>query len=200
MGWGRSSLSIAVAAFVATDAAGAQTAVDSATRAVGRQLEAMRMGDYLTAARLTSASELRRIRVSFDSLLGADSTDYIAHRIFRLDSTRAVERMPDDAFTAGLMAFTFGIRSLPAYFATTHGVEVVGGIRVGADTVVAVYRWRTAVDSLAPREYNTSIVVRCVEGWCPASAGNYSSLLAVLKAPMVRMPVQVEVQPRQAPD
>jgi hypothetical protein len=196
MGWRQSLLPIAVASLVITQPAYAQTAVDSATRAVGRQLDAMRTGDYLTAARLTTASELRRIRVSFDSLLRADSADYNAQRIFRLDSTGAVERLPDDAFTAGLMAFTFGLRSLPAYFTTTRGVDVVGGLRVGADTVVAVYRWRTAIDSLVPREYNTSIAVRCEQGWCPASAGNYSSLLAVLKASMVRMPVQVEVKPR----
>lgn len=196
MGWCHSLLSIAVASLVVTQPTHAQAAVDSATRVLGQQLEAMRTGDYLTAARLATASELRRNRVSFDSLLRADSANYIAQRIFRLDSTRVVERLPDDAFTAGLMAFTFGIRSLPAYFATTSGVDLVGGIRVGADTVVAVYRWRAAVDSLAPREFNTSIAIRCASGWCPATAGNYASLLAVLKAPMVRMPVQVEVKPR----
>lgn len=196
MGWRRSSLLVTVVSLFIMQPAHAQTAVDSALRAVGQQLEAMRTGDYLTAARLTTTSELRRNRVSFDSLLRADSAGYIAQRIFRLESTRVVERVPDDAFTAGLMAFTFGIRSLPAYFATTRGVDLVGGIRVGADTVVAVYRWRTAVDSLAPREFNTSVAVRCAQGWCAATAGNYSSLLAVLKAPMVRMPVQVEVKPR----
>jgi hypothetical protein len=186
----------AAASVAITRPSHAQAAVDSAAQAVGRQLEAMRTGDYLTVARLTTPGELRRIRASFDSLLRADSADYVAHRIFRLDSTRSVERLPDDAFTAGLMAFTFGTRALPAYFATTRGVDLAGGVRVGPDTVVVVYRWRAVADSLTSREYNTAIAVRCAQGWCPASAGNYAPLLAVLKAPMVRVPVEVKVVPR----
>jgi hypothetical protein len=198
MGW-RSSLTtiVAVASLVAAaPPACAQTAVDSAARAVSRQLEAMRTGDYLTAARLTTTSELRRTRISFDSLLRADSANYIAHRFFRLDSTRAVEQLSDEAFTAGLMAFTFALRSLPAYFATTRSVDVAGGVPVGADTVIVVYRWRAIADSLTPREYNTATAIRCARAWCPASAGNYSSLLAHLRTPMVRMPVEVKVSPR----
>ncbi len=187
---------LAVASLSVARPSHAQTPVDSAVYAIGGQLEAMRTGDYLTAARLTTADELHRTRVSFDSLLRADSSGYIAQRIFRLGNTRAVEELPDDAFTAGLMAFMLGVRGLPAYYATTRGVDLPGGVRVGADTVVVVYRWRAAPDSLASREYYTSIAVRCARGWCPASAGNYSPLVALLKAPMVRLPVQVKVEPQ----
>lgn len=198
MGW-RSAFSTSfaiVSVIAAAPPACAQTVIDSATQAVSRQLEAMRVGDYLTAARLAPAAELRRARASFDSLLRADSANYIAQRLFRLDYTRAVERLPDDAFTAGLMAFTLGIRGMPAYFATTRSVAVAGGVPVGTDTVIVVYRWRAMADSLTPREYNTATAVRCARGWCPASAGNYASLVALLKAPMVRMPVEVKVSPR----
>lgn len=168
---------------------------DSAVLVARRQLDAIRTGDYLSAARVTDPAELRRTRVSFDGLLAADTTNYIAQRLFRLKSTEELKLLSDEAFTAGLMAFQLGISRRPEYYQSLRGVDVSGSVPVGRDTVLVVYQWRLPPDSIPIRGFNVATVIRCPRGWCVAMAGDYSNLVRLLKEPMVRMPVQVQVRP-----
>ena len=171
---------VAVALTIESQSARAQN--DGAVNSARIHLDALRTGNYLLAAQTTDPEELRRVRADFEPLLHADSANYIARRLFRIESTAELRRLPDDAFYAGLMTFQFGTSTTTKLWSTMRGVELAGAIPKGEDTVLVVYKWIFAADSAPLRSFNVETMIRCSRGWCANMAGDFTGLLKLLKA------------------
>ncbi len=147
-------------------------------------LEAIRSGDFLTAARLVHPARLRQTRIMFDSVIRNGQATYIAQRIFQLPDSQSLLALDDARFTAGLFRFNFLLSGGDRYMATYRGVEIVGTARQGADTAHIVYRYLLPPDSVQFESYNVSTEVRCPAGWCSGILGGFHGLLHSLVAPM----------------
>ena len=170
--------------FLSTSGIAQRPSTDSAAVAARASLWALAHADFPYVAGHTSPHELRDLRVAFDSLLRADTTNYIATRLFRMDSTTIVRRLSDVDFASGLMTFTFGINPSFRELSTIVDIDVPGSVRRGADTALVVYRWMLPGASQLPTYY-VQPMIRCNDNWCPQLTGNLKGMLALLKQPMV---------------
>ena len=148
-------------------------------------LEAIAAQQFLLAAQLTDPAELQRNRLSFDSLLAADTTNYLSRRILRIDSVAELRRMSDAEFTARLQTFAGLLQTHPSFWASVRGAAVIGSVRQGSDTVHVVYKWRFAIDSLPMRSPSVTTMIRSNGRWWAQMLGDYRGLIALLKEPMV---------------
>lgn len=168
---------------------GAQTRDAPATPEIAarRSLEALRVGDYLGAARSVHPERLRQTRVLFDSLLRSGKASYIAQRIFQLPDSQALLALDDAAFTAGLFRFGWMLDGGDQSMRQFRGVEIVGTARQGRDTAHVVYRYTVPPDSLPLQSYNVRTLLRCGAGWCANMLGDMRSLYRLLAEPMRRV-------------
>lgn len=165
----------------------AQTLSDQGTpeAAARTVLEAMRRGDYLTAARATDPKNLRQTREMFDSLLKYGQAKYIAQRLFQLPDSQAVIALDDAAFTAGLFRFQWLLQGGDQYMKAFTGVDIQGAVRRGTDSAHVVYRYLFPPDSLPMQSFRVQTVVRCGRLWCANMLTTFTGILEQLKAPMV---------------
>lgn len=148
-------------------------------------LEAWRVGDHLTAARMTDPQELRRNRLLFDSLLTHGQAGYIASRLFELPDSAALLALDDVAFSAGLDRFEDQTGGGRDFRVVVTGVEHVGILRQGPDTAHAVYRWLYLPTVPPMRTFRALTLVRCGESWCVNVLRDFGGLARLLAAPMV---------------
>ncbi len=153
-------------------------------------LEALRAGDYLAAARATDPAELRRNRQLFDSLLAGDQGDYLAVRLFQVDSVAQVRRLGDAEFTARLFAFQWRSAGGQRFLEAATGLDVVGVVQRHPDSAHVVYRWVLRADTTASRSFSVETMVRCGKEWCAAMLGDLRGLAAMLKQPIVAPPAR----------
>jgi hypothetical protein len=151
-------------------------------------LEAWRVGDHLTAARLTDPQELRRNRLLFDSLLAHGQAGYIASRLFELPDSAALLALDDVAFSAGLDRFEDRSGGGREFRVVVTGVEHVGILRQGADTAHAVYRWLYLPTVPPMRTFRALTLVRCRENWCVNVLRDFGGLAKQLAESMVSVP------------
>jgi hypothetical protein len=155
--------------------------------AAQHSLEALRVGDYLGAARAVHPARLRQTRIRFDTLLRSGQATYIAQRIFQLPDTQALLALDDAAFTAGLFRFGWMLDGEDQRMRKFRGVEIVGSVRQGRDTAHVVYRFTLPSDSLPLQSYNVTTLLRCGTGWCGSMLGDLRSLYRLLAEPMRRV-------------
>lgn len=158
---------------------------DPAETAARKMLEAFAAQDFKAAASLVDPRELHRTRVAFEPILAHDSVNYIAQRLFRLDSTAQLLRMRDVEFNARLDEFQVGISGQRAQLAIIRGVDILGSVRRGNDTTLVIYRWRFPADSIPLRSASVQTMVRCPSGWCANMLADFSGLIKLLLEPMV---------------
>ncbi len=151
-------------------------------------LEAWRVGDHLTAARLTDPLELHRNRLLFDSLLTHGQAGYIASRLFELTDSAALLALDDVAFSAGLDRFEDQSGGGRDFRVVVTGVEHVGILRQGADTAHAVYRWLYLPTVPPMRTFRALTLVRCGESWCVNVLRDFGGLVRLLVESMVSVP------------
>lgn len=163
---------------------------EPAEAAARRTLEAIRVGDYATAASYVHPARLRQTRQLFDSLLRHGQATYIAQRLFQLPDSSALLALGDTAFTAGLFRFNFMLGRGHEYMRTTRGVEIVATAPQGPDTAHVVYRYTFPADSLPLQSYTVQTMLRCGPKWCSNMLGDFRNLHRLLVEPMR------EVKPR----
>lgn len=179
----RWSLSLLLAFVGAPTVAVAQASpADSAMKAAREILWAMVRKDYLWVSKRTDIAELRRTRLSFDSLLARDSSHYVSLKVFGADSAAQLRGLSDAEFTAQLLSFWLPASGNDAPFASIRDLDISGAVRRGSDTTLVVYRWRYVgqnrfhIDRVQP-------MVRCGADWCAERIANFSGLLSMLRPP-----------------
>jgi hypothetical protein len=168
--------------------AGAQRRDGASTPEAAARLsiEALRVGDYASAARAVHPARLRQTRVLFDSLLRNGQAAYIAQRIFQLPDSQALLALDDAAFTAGLFRFGWMLDGWDQQMRKFRGVDIVGAVRRGRGSAHVVYRYTLPPDSLPLQSFNVQTMLRCESGWCTNMLGDVHSLYRLLAQPMRR--------------
>lgn len=159
-----------------------QSTPEAAARTV---LEAMRRGDYLTAARATGPKNLRQSREMFDSLLKHGQAKYIVQRLFQLRDSQALIALEDAAFTAGLFRLRWLLQGGDRYMQAFTGIDVQGAVRRGTDSAHVDYRYMFPPDSLPIQSFRVQTVVRCGKVWCANMLTTFTGTLELLKSPLV---------------
>ena len=179
----RCSLTLLLAFVGAPTVAAAQASpADSATAAAREILWAMVRKDYLWVSQRTDLADLRRTRLSFDSLLARDSSHYVSLKVFGADSAAQLRGLSDAEFTARLLSFWLPASGNDAQFANIRNLDVAGAVRRGSDTTLVVYRWQYVGENQF-RSDRVQPMVRCGRDWCAQLIANFSGLLSMLRPP-----------------